>query len=134
MTLNLMVLHYKTKKLSLLVAAGLVTGAMVAFKHDVVAYTAIAIVAGLIAHHILARTMEANRTSSLLVRLFAYFAGTVTIVVSLLVYFAIKSGPNMLQDLIVFPLTDFRFAKPESYPSLLMRDRYYKVQMGEFLH
>lgn len=25
----------------------------------------------------------------------------------------------MLQDLVIFPLTDFRFARPESYPSLL---------------
>lgn len=117
--LNLMVLFYKTSKLSYLVAAGLFTGAAVFFKHDVAGYTAIASSAGLIAHHLLARTMKAGSVRPLLIQLFAFSGGIAVIVIPLLIYFGALAGPDMVQNLLIFPATDFRFSRPEAYPSLL---------------
>jgi hypothetical protein len=121
-TLNLMVLYYKTRKPRLLMAAGLFTGAAVFFKHDVAGYTAIAVSAGLIAHHLLARTMKSGTVRSLPRQLFTYSIGIAAIAIPLLIYFGILAGPDLVQDLLIFPATDFRFARPEGYPSLLPKD------------
>lgn len=116
--LNLMVLYYKSGRLLHLVAAGLATGAVVAFKHDVGGYTAIAITGGLVVHHFLTAAISAGQTRGLLWKLTSYTAGVMAIVVPLLTYFVVLAGPDMWQDLIVYPLTDFPFARPERYPSL----------------
>jgi len=116
--LNFMVLHYKTGKLGHLFAAGLATGAAVAFKHDVGGYTAIAILAGLVGHRFLLPRMAADRVPSLLLKLTLYCVGVAVIVLPISIYFAVLAGADVLQDLIIFPLTDFRYARPEHYPGL----------------
>jgi len=121
-TFNLLVLYYKTGKLGWLIAGGVFTGITFVFKHDVGGYTAIAIVAGLAAHHALLRATKASEGQSLLIKLLAYAVGGAVVVLPVLIYFAVLAGPDMLQDLVVFPLTDFRFARGEHYPSLLPSD------------
>jgi hypothetical protein len=116
---TLMIFYYKTEKLKYLIAAGLATGTVTVFKHDVGGYTAIAIIAGLVAKHFFVPSIKVDAWHSLLLRLVAYSAGVMVIVLPILVYFAILAGPDMWQDLIIFPLTDFRYARPEGYPSLL---------------
>lgn len=116
--LNLMVLHYKTGKLGYVIAAGLATGAVIAFKHDVGGYTAIAILAGLVGHRFLP-AMSADRAPSPLLRqAFYYCAGVAVIVVPVSIFFAVVAGADVLNDLIIFPLTDFRYARPEHYPGI----------------
>lgn len=116
--LNLMALYYKTEKLRFLITAGLATGAAIAFKHDVGGYTAIAVVAGMVVHGFLFPAATAHRERSALLKTTLYCAGVAAIVLPLVVYFALLAGRDALQDLIVFPLTDFRFARPEHYPGL----------------
>jgi hypothetical protein len=111
-------LHYKRRRLGDLIAAGLATGAVVAFKHDVGAYTVIAIVSGLVSYHLLGSTMQPALGPSLLVKVAWYATAVGAIVLPLLGYFAVMAGSDLLRDLVIFPLTDFRFARPEAYPSL----------------
>ena len=130
--LNFIVLHSKFRKPGYLVAAGLATGAAVAFKHDVGGYTAIAIVAGIIAHHFLGQVMAQRQPfQSLLLQLIKYVAGIAAVVLPILAYFGVVAGPDMLRDLIIFPLTDFRFARPERYLSLFPSGIYdeWRLQM-----
>jgi hypothetical protein len=117
--MTFMVLYYKTRKQGYLIAAGLATGAVAVFKHDVGGYTAIAIITGLMVHHFLVRETTSLRLRSLLLKLTAYSAGTAAIALPVLIYFGILAGPDMFENLIVFPLTDFPFARPEGYPSLI---------------
>ena len=116
--LNLMVLHYKTGKLGYVIAAGLTTGAAVAFKHDVGGYTAISIMAGLVAHHFVFAEVIAGRRRSLVAKLTLYCGGISVIVVPVATYFAVLAKWDVLQDVIIFPLTDFRFSRGEHYPSI----------------
>ena len=116
--LNFIMLYYRKEAFRYLLAAGLATGAALVFKHDVAGYTAIAIVAGLTAHHALT-PVTAELRSSLGWKLLNYSVGFVAIAVPVLTYFVVLAGPDMLKDLVVFPLTDFRFARPEFYPTLL---------------
>ena len=128
--LNLMVLHYKTERLGYLVAAGLATGAAVAFKHDVGGYTAVAILAGLIVHPLLRPAGTADRVRASLVKMTFYCAGVAGIVLPLAVCFAVVAGWDVLQDLIIFPLTDFRFSRGEHYPSVFE----FNIHGRSFLH
>lgn len=116
---NLAVLHYKMGKFGHLIGAGLATGAAVAFKHDIGGYTAIAILAGLIAHNFLLPTLTGDPPRSRLLKLVSYGSGVAVIVLPIYVFFAVVAGKDLLQDLVIFPLTDFRFARPEHYPGLL---------------
>jgi len=118
LALNFMMLYYRKGKLAHLLAAGLATGAALVFKHDVGGYTAIAIVAGLTAYHVLTPATTAEPGSSLSWKLLSYSIGVMAIVMPVLASFAVLAGPDMLKDLVVFPLTDFRFARPEGYPNL----------------
>jgi hypothetical protein len=117
--LNLITLYYKLNKLSYLVAAGLITGVVVVFKHDVGAYTAVAITAGLAAHHVLTAGLKRSQVYSFLLKLISYSAGFTVIVLPLSIWIAMVAGSDALQDLIIFPLTDFPLARPEAYPGLL---------------
>jgi hypothetical protein len=117
--LNLLVLHFKTKQTKYLVAAGLVLGVTMVFKHDVGGYTAIATVIGLVAYHLVDSASRKTGVRVLISRLVTYSASATVIVLPILIYFVILAGADMLQDLVIFPLTDFRFSRPESYPSLL---------------
>lgn len=128
--LNFTVLHYKSERLGCLIAAGLATGAAVAFKHDVGGYTAIAILAGMVVHPFVLTAGTANRGRSSLWKITIYCAGVAAIVLPLAIYFALLAGRDVLQDLIVFPLTDFRFARPEHYPGLFE----FNIQGKSFLN
>ncbi len=114
--LNLMVLYYKSGKLRHLIAAGLATGAAVVFKHDVGGYTAIAILAGLLANAFVPPLATPGRARRLSGRLALYCLGVIVIALPIYVFFAVVTGKDLLQDLIIFPLTDFRFSRPEHYP------------------
>jgi hypothetical protein len=117
--LNLVLLYYKKGKLSHLIGAGVATGLVITFKHDVGGYTAIAIVAGLIVYQLARHGAEIKKNVQMLaLPLIAYCAGAGLIVLPILIYFAVSAGPDLLKDLVVFPLTDFRFARGESYPGL----------------
>jgi hypothetical protein len=39
-------------------------------------------------------------------------------VLPVLIYFSLAAGPEMFADLVVFPMTDFPYSRPELYPSL----------------
>jgi hypothetical protein len=116
--LNFMALHYKSGKTAPLMAAGFATGAAVVFKHDVGGYTAIAIAAGLLAHHFIASAEREHRARPLLSKLTSYGVGFAVVVLPVYGFFAVVAGKDLWHDLVVFPLTDFRFARPEHYPGL----------------
>jgi hypothetical protein len=117
--LNLVVLHYNTEKLGYLIAAGLATGAAVLFKHDVGGYTAIAILAGLVGRGFLFPATTAGRARSHPLKHASYYcAATAIIVLPIASFFAVKAGADALRDLVIFPLTDFRYARPEHYPGI----------------
>ena len=116
--LNLMVLYYKSGKLSHLIGAGLATGAAVVFKHDVGGYTAVAILAGLLAHAFVTPLATPGGARPLSWRLTLYCIGVTVIALPICVFFAVVAGKDLLQDLIIFPLTDFPFSRPEHYPGV----------------
>ena len=120
--LNFMVSHYRTGKLRYLIAAGLATGAVVVFKHDVGGYTAIAILFGMVGHHFFIPAAAAQRVGFLLFKLTSYGVGVAAIVLPVAILFSILAGGDLLQNLVIFPLTDFRFARPEHYPGLFEFD------------
>ena len=128
--LNFMVIYYKAGKPWCLFAAGLATGAAAVFKHDIGGYTAVAIVVGLLSHNFLTSAAP-GRARGLVLKLALYSAGFAAIVVPVFTYFAVHGGMDMMRDLIIFPLTDFRFARPERYPSLIPSGIYdpWRLQM-----
>lgn len=119
--LNLVALHYQAGRLSDLGLAGLATGAIILFKHDVGGYTAIAIIAGLAVNQLLRLKEEGTKKISPLgLKLGIYCAGSAIIVLPVLLYLIMMgAGPAMWENMIVFPATDFRFSRPEVYPSLI---------------
>jgi hypothetical protein len=123
--LSLIVLYYRRERLGFLGAAGLATGALTVFKHDVGGYTAIATLGGLVVYHLLrgpgtgAGRRAAGRVgAAFLSSVAVYLAGLALIAIPVGLYFALVAGPDMLRDLIVFPTTDFRYSRPERYPSI----------------
>jgi 4-amino-4-deoxy-L-arabinose transferase-like glycosyltransferase len=110
---------YQAGKLAWLFGAGLATGAAILFKHDVGGYTAIAIATGLLLACVpvfrAATAISASAISVLLV-----FTSAVALVsVPVVAYFIIVAGPDLWQDLIVFPATDFHYTRGEHYPELI---------------
>src|SRR5690349_12750683 len=118
LAVNFLLQYCRNGNIRYLLAAGLATGTTLVFKHDVGCYTAIAIMAGFTAHHILTPAPMAESVSSLGRKLLCYAVGLVAVALPVLAYFAVLAGPDMLKDLVIFPLTDFRFARPEGYPNL----------------
>jgi hypothetical protein len=117
--LNFMVLYYKNRqKMWYLFAAGLATGGAVVFKHDIGGYAAVAIVVGLLAYDFLT-AVTPGRVRALVLKLAVYSAGFAGIVVPVFTYFVVHGGMDTMRDLFIFPLTDFPFARPERYPSLI---------------
>lgn len=121
LSLNLLLAYLRRPRASLLVIAGLVTGTAAVFKHDIGIYTAVAIGAGLLVH-------GALRGRSAVLPAIGWFglgvAGPALLVAGA---FALLAGPDMLQDLIVFPATDFRHSRSEYFPPLLPVDVYSPV-------
>lgn len=111
-------LFYQRGELRFLLIAGLATGIAAVFKHDVAGYTAIAVVVGLVVHNFLTSDIE-RMQPSFLSKFVTYSASTALPALPVVLYFGYVAGRPMLEDLIIFPLTDFRYARPEEYPSLL---------------
>jgi len=124
-TLYYMVLFFREGRYQLLFAAGLATGLAIVFKHDVGVYTGIAVTVGLVASNYTGGTLPATNLRLLLRGLILYLVGAAIIAIPVAVYFAIMAGNDLWQDLIVFPATAFRYARPESYPSLLPTGLYH---------
>ena len=116
----LFLVHYfQENKLRYLLAAGLTTGALIIFKHDVGGYTVISIFAGLATYHHLTPESTRVRKQSFLRIITVFSVSLLAIVLPVLIPFVWIAGKPMLADLVIFPLTDFRFARPETYPSIL---------------
>ena len=123
-------LRYFQGERRFLLFAGLSTGVLIVFKHDVGGYTGIAIAAGIVAGHFTGSPVNGGDFRQLLYALLKYAAGAAIVAVPVAVYFATLAGPDMWWDLVVFPLTDFRFARPEGYPSLLPTGLYTPWRLG----
>lgn len=122
LALNLTVLYGIFGKTYHLAGAGVATAGAVLFKHDVGAYTGIAIMVGLAARQFVnGKHLWLGSTSR---QFLAFAAPAAAAILPFLIYFAMASGTDMLRDLVVFPLTDFRFARPERFPSLVPADIY----------
>lgn len=112
--LNAAVIYFQGGNLRALGAASLALGVMAIFKHDVTAYTALAVLAGVLVHHWLSPVGPA-----LFAKLAVLALPGAVVLLPALSYFVAQAGPDMLQDLVIFPLTDFRFSRPENYPGVL---------------
>jgi hypothetical protein len=118
-SLGLVASFYQTAQTRYLFLAGLATGLVTLFKHDVGAYTSIGICAGLSVHHWLTEVRPISRWRAWLSQLIIFGAALLAVVLPVAIYFAIVAGPDIWQDVVVFPLTDWRFSRPENYPGLL---------------
>lgn len=115
--LYLIVRYYRAGRLGFLIAVGVMVGLAIIFKHDIAGYTAIAITVGIVIHRI-CKTKSDSRSSPALWQELLVFAGTVLLIsMPIMAYFVVRTWPDMFQNLVIFPLTDFRFARPEGYPS-----------------
>jgi hypothetical protein len=108
-----LVAFFRTGRERRLVLAGLAIGTAALFKHDVGAYTGLAAMAGLVTHAALVRD---GRGPARVLRLAGATALPFVPVAAILLAL---TGREMIESLIVFPATDFRHARPESFPSLL---------------
>jgi hypothetical protein len=116
--LHFIVLYYQTAQLRYLIFAGLATGIACVFKHDIGGYTAIAITTGMVAHSLVPWNTSTKRFHPLRLQFVVYAICLMAVMLPIAGYFALLAGPNLWDALIVFPLTDFRYARPEGYPSL----------------
>lgn len=99
-----------------LFSTGLWLGAAALCKHDVAAYSAIAMASGLLLDGALKR--EAARSA----RSVGWMAlGALLVFGPPMLALASLAGHEMFRDVFVFPATTFRFARPEHYPDLLPR-------------
>jgi len=115
-----LLLFFQKRQSIHLVLSAVATGLLVIFKHDVGFYTAAGASCGLV----VAGLTQVGPRESLSILQPAKYIGTyllivVAILLPVVVPLAIAAGPQMVEDLVVFPLTDFRFSRPEGYPSLL---------------
>jgi hypothetical protein len=119
LTLIMISRYYRDGRLLNLFAAGLLNGLAIVFKHDAAGYAGLSIAAGLMAWHASGAAGTGPRWLPLLRAWSVYAASAALVSVPVAVWFALRAGPDMLQDLIVYPLTDLRYARRETYPSLL---------------
>ena len=117
LALNFIVDFHKTGSTTSLFVAGLATGLAIVFKHDVGGYAAIAMTAGLITGNFCKNTVASH--AGVTVKIAIYSMGVAAVSLPVAIYFAVLAGPDMWRDLIVFPATDFHFARGEHYPGLL---------------
>ena len=103
---------------SALVVAGILCGLGAWFKHDVAFYVTLGIVAGLSASWFLADRRPPNWVSPVGV-LMRVGIGAAAGALPVVLFLAVKAGPDAWQDLIVFPATDFGVVRGEAYPGLL---------------
>lgn len=119
LTLIMISRYYRDGRLLNLFGAGLLNGLAIVFKHDVAGYAGLSIAAGLLVWHASGAAGTGLRWLPLLRAWSVYAASAALVVVPIAVWFALRARPDMLQDLIVYPLTDLRYARREFYPSLL---------------
>ncbi len=94
------------------ILAGMAFGLAMLFKHDLTGYACLAAAAALLG---VSGTRIGHRLQSVGLLAAAVLA-VVTPAVALLV--ALGAGPDMAQNLLVWPLTDFRYVRPENFPLL----------------
>jgi hypothetical protein len=117
LALFLMILYYQNQKIKFLVLSGLSVGLSIVIKHDIGIYSVIAILFGLFVHQISASDINFR---NLQIRKFVFYLGSTAIpVIPIFIVFAALAGRQMLEDLLIFPMTDFRFARPQVYPGIL---------------
>jgi hypothetical protein len=119
MALYFLVRYYRAGRTGLLIASGIMVGLAVIFKHDVAGYTALAITVGLLIYQVSKIKSEAHSYAVVWRELLVFAAAILFVSVPVMAYFAVRAWPHMFQNLVVFPLTDFRYARPEGYPGLL---------------
>ena len=105
-------LHAATRRWQELVTAGCFLGLAAVFKHDVAVYACLAAAAAILI------VPEDSRIGAF--QAVATVATTVVLVITvpLLALVAAGAGPAMLEDLVFFPLGDFRHVRPEYFPHL----------------
>jgi hypothetical protein len=94
----------------MLISVGLCLGAAALFKHDIAGYASIATAFALLA-------MPGQPLATRLRAVAAVAAIVVAIVAAALwVLWRAGAGPDLVRDLVVFPLTDFKYVRPEYFP------------------
>jgi hypothetical protein len=101
-----------------LFAAGLVLGVGATFKHDVAAWTGLAIAVGLTGAWFVAAERPAQWVNPLRA-VATVFVGCVVIVAPVIALLAWKAGPATWNDLVAFPAGDFRLVRSEAYPGFV---------------
>lgn len=119
LALYAMVHFYSSQRTAWLVAAGLATGAVIVFKHDVGAYTAIAITAGLLLAYLPRVRSSVALPMGPVSAVVIYSVAVALVSVPVAAYFAVVTGADMWRDLIVFPATEFHYTRGEHYPELI---------------
>ncbi len=111
--------YFKEDSRFKLAGAGVAIGLAILIKHDVAAYSAVAISSGLVVHNLIRSLSIFQAIRSAVVDLAIFLIAVAIIAGPILSYFAYLAGSDMWQDLVVFPGTVFRFARPEQYPMLI---------------
>ncbi|MCZ2078834.1 MAG: glycosyltransferase family 39 protein [Bryobacterales bacterium] len=114
----LAVRFYRSGRMGYLFGCGLAAGVAILFKHDVGAYTVAAITAGLAAYNLVSQPDVSAALRRIAVHVLIFSGGIVALTLLPVSYFVYAAGPDLFQDLFVFPATDFRYARPESYPPI----------------
>jgi hypothetical protein len=93
-----------------LIAIGLYLGFAMLFKHDVAGYACLAAASAILA--------APGAPIATRIRAVAGVASIVAVIAAcaVAVIWALGAWPDMVRDLIVFPLTDFRYVRPEHIP------------------
>ncbi len=115
------VLYFQEEGRTSLFQAGLLLGVAACFKHDIAGYAALATTVTLLITWI---TGGGNRPDHWLPPLSATLrlaAGALMVFLPVALLVAWKAGPEAWRDLFVFPATDFRGVRTESYAPLLPR-------------
>jgi hypothetical protein len=104
--------HAGTHRALDLVTAGFFRGLAALFKHDVAGYTCLAAAAAIL--------LVPSRSRTEALRDIAVLAATVVLVIALplLSFLAVGAGTAMFEDLVLYPLGDFRHVRPEYFPLL----------------
>ncbi len=101
------------------------------FKHDVAFHVSLGTVAGLVAAWVLSPAERRDGwvgPSGIIVRV---AAGALLAALPMIAFLAWAAWPEVWQDLIVFPATDFRVVRGEAYPSLLPRWRWIATWLAD---
>ena len=107
-------IYFHTGRLKLLFAAGIACSLAIVFKHDVGGYVSLAILGTLLIRPVGARSETG--APPLRNELLALVGGCAAVAGPVYLALLLTAGPDMWQDMIVFPLTDFPLSRGEHYP------------------